>query len=151
MSLPDSHKPAALLIAVLAVVLALAIPAGADAAKSPGSATITACKGDALTVAGKVVTTGKAARKVRGANLQLRFQALALFGLPRAGEWRDLGKKGKGSGQQVFTGLGFDNWVGVMSWRFKRGSKTVLSGNERSQPARIGGAKGRANCTLFEG
>ena len=139
------------MVATMATVLALAIPAAANAAKSPGSATITSCKGDALTVAGRLKLTGKAARKVRGANLQMRFQAVALFGLPRASDWRDLGRKSKGSGQQVFTGLGFDNWVGVMSWRFKKGRRTVMSGDERSQPLRIGGANGQANCTLFEG
>jgi hypothetical protein len=134
----------------LAGLSALALAAPAQAA-GPAAATITSCKLDSLTVAGRVAVTGSAARKVRGANLQLRLQALPLFGLPRAVAWRDLGKKTKGSGQQVFAGLAADNWAGVLSWRFKKGSKTVLSGDERSQPVKVGGTMGKANCTLSEG
>jgi hypothetical protein len=129
-------------------MLALAAPAQAA---GPAAATITSCKLDGLTVAGEVAVTGSLAKKVRGANLQLRLQALPLFGLPRAVAWRDIGKKTKGSGRQVFAGLPADNWVGVLSWRFKKGAKTVLSGDERSQPVKVGGAKGRANCALAEG
>jgi hypothetical protein len=129
-------------------LLALAAPAHAA---GPAAATITSCKLDSLTVAGAVAVTGSAARKVRGAKLQLRLQALPLFGLPRTVAWRDLGKKTKGSGQQVFAGLAADNWAGVLSWRFKKGSKTVLSGDERSQSVKVGGTKGKANCTLSEG
>jgi hypothetical protein len=130
--------------------LALTVPAAAQAA-GPAAATITSCKLDSMTVAGKVAVTGAAAKKVRGANLQLRLQALPLFGLPRAVPWRDLGRKTKGSGQQAFAGLPADNWVGVLSWRFRKGRKVVLSGDERSQPVNVGGKKGTANCTLAEG
>src|SRR6476661_6626153 len=138
-------------ILVIAALVAFAVPSPAAAATSPAGVTISACRADSLTLAGKVKLTGTAARKARGAVLQMRFQALALFGLPRAGQWRTIGKKTAGSGQEVFTGLGADNWLGVLSWRFKKGSRTVLSGNERSQPLRIGASKGRANCTLAEG
>jgi hypothetical protein len=129
---------------------ALLVPAAAQAADT-AAATISSCKSDRLTVAGKVAATGKLARKVRGANLQLRFRAMPLFGLPQSGEWRDLGRKTNGSGEQEFTGLGAESWVGVLSWRFKKGSKTVLSGDERSQPVKVGATKGKANCTISEG
>jgi hypothetical protein len=134
----------------LAGLSALALAAPAQAAGA-AAATITSCKLDSLTVAGKVAVTGSAARKVRGANLQLRLQALPLFGLPRAVAWRDLGKKTSGSGRQVFASLPADNWAGVLSWRFKKGRKTLMSGDERSQPVNVGGTKGKANCTLAEG
>src|SRR5436190_18061497 len=103
--------------------LTLALPAAAAAA-DPAAVTISACRGDSITVAGKLKLTGSAARKARGASLQLRFQALPLFGLPRFGQWRSAGKKRSGSGQEVFAGLGADNWVATMSWRFKKGRKT---------------------------
>ncbi|MEA2492622.1 MAG: hypothetical protein QOJ29_533 [Thermoleophilaceae bacterium] len=133
----------------IVVVAVAAMPAVARAGDA--AATITACKADRLTVAGRITLGKKSASKARGAKLQMRFQALALFGLPRPGNWRDVGKKTRASGEQEFTGLGADNWVGVLSWRYKRGSKTVLAGDERSQPLTIGGAKGKANCTVAEG
>jgi hypothetical protein len=143
------RRTALRLIGALAL-LALALPAVAAAA-DPAAATISACKADNLTVAGKVKLTGAAARKARGATLELRFQTLPLFGLPRVGNWRSSGKKTKASGQETFNGLGADSWVGVMSWRFKKGRKTVLSGDARSQPVKIGSSKGRANCTIGTG
>src|SRR5436190_23527155 len=97
--------------------LALALPAAAEAA-DPAAVTISACRGDSISVVGKLKLTGNAARKARGASLQLRFEAMPLFGLPRVGQWRSAGRKPTGSGQAVFTGLGADNWVGTMSWRF---------------------------------
>jgi hypothetical protein len=138
--------------AVLAFVpiLAVALPASAHAA-GPAAATITFCKVDRMTVAGKVAVTGPTARKVRGAKLQLRFRAMPLFGLPRSVAWRDLGKKTKASGHQDFVALPADNWAGVLSWRFVKGRKTVLSGDERSEPVKVGSKKGKANCTLPEG
>lgn len=128
----------------------VALPAAAQAA-DPATATISACGGDSLTVAGKVALSRSAARRARGATLQLRFQALALFGLPHSGEWKSVGKKTKAATQEAFPGLAADSWVGVMSWRFKRGSRTVLSGLARSQALRIGRSKGRAGCTIAEG
>jgi hypothetical protein len=134
----------------LAAAVLLAMPVSAHAA-GPAAATISACKGDRMTVAGKVSVTGKARSRVRGAALQIRFQAMPLFGLPKASDWRDLGKKTAGSGDQEFTGLFADNWAGVLSWRFMKGRKKVLGGDERSQPVKVGSAKGKANCTLAEG
>src|SRR6476469_10578471 len=136
-------------VALTAVALAASPSAGA--ASSPAAATVTACGADHVTVLGKVKLTGKSARKVRGANLQLQFQALPLFGIPHTGAWRDLGKKTSGSGQQVFTGLDSDSCAGLVRWRFKKGSRTVASGAERSQPLKIGATRGAAFCTLFEG
>src|SRR5690242_89011 len=81
----------------------------------------------------------------------MRFQLMSLFGLPHVAEWKTVGKKRRASGQQVFTGLGADNWIGVLSFRYKKGSRTVLSDTVRSQPVKVGRSKGRANCTLAEG
>ncbi|MFL5896816.1 MAG: OmpL47-type beta-barrel domain-containing protein [Thermoleophilaceae bacterium] len=136
---------------LVAALASLALTPAAAQAAHPAAATVTNCSADHMTVVGKVKLTGKAARKVRGASLQLQFQALPLFGLPQAGGWRDLGKKNGGSGQQAFTGLSADSWGGVVRWRFKKGSRTVASGDERSQPLKIGGVRGAAFCTLFEG
>src|SRR3954447_5225529 len=117
MSTPATRH-AARAITVLAV-LALALPGVAQAA-GPAGVTISSCKLDRMTVTGKVALTRKSARKARGALLQMRFQALSLFGLPRVGDWRDVGKKTRASSQQEFTGLSTDNWLGVMNWRFKK-------------------------------
>jgi hypothetical protein len=134
----------------MVALVTCAVPAAARAA-DPAAVTISACKSDSVTVAGKLGLTGTAARKARGATLQMRFQAFPLFGLPRSGQWRSAGKRTSGSGQEAFRGLGADNWVGTMSWRFKKGSKTVASGMERSQPVRVGSSRGRASCTIAEG
>jgi hypothetical protein len=133
----------------LSLLTVLALPAAADAA--PAAATITACRSDSVTVAGKVALSGTSARRARGATLELRFQALPLFGLPRSGQWKKSGKKTRASSHEAFTGLGADSWVGVMNWRYKKGRKTVLSGIERSQPVRVGSSRGRASCTIAEG
>src|SRR4051812_39383987 len=132
------------------LVLVAALPATADAA-DPAAATISACGRDSISVAGKVSLSGRSARKARGATLQMRFTALPLFGLPRSGAWRSSGKKTKASSQEAFPGLPADSWVGVLSWRYKNGSRTVLSGVARSEPLRIGSSKGRASCTIAEG
>lgn len=134
---------------ILSVLVALASPAVAAAA--PAAATISACRSDSITVAGKVSLSGRPARRARGATLELRFQALPLFGLPRSAAWKKTGKKTRASSQEVFAGLNADSWVGVMSWRYKKGRKTVLSGMERSQPVRVGSSRGRASCTIAEG
>jgi hypothetical protein len=81
----------------------------------------------------------------------MRFQALPLFGLPRSADWKSVGKKTRASAEQTFPGLPADSWVGVMSWRFKTGSRTVASGFARSEPMRVGRSKGRASCTIAEG
>jgi hypothetical protein len=134
---------------ILSALIALAAPAAAGAA--PAAATISACRSDSLTVAGKLALSGNPARRARGATLEVRFQALPLFGLPRSGEWKKSGKKTRASSQEVFAGLSADSWVGVMSWRYKKGRRTVLSGLERSQPVRGGSSRGRASCTIAEG
>ena len=133
-----------------ALLLAFA-PAAAHAARDPASVTVTNCKDDHLTVVGALKLSGSAARKARGANLQMQFQAMPLFGLPRTGPFRNLGKKTKASGDETFSGLPADGWAGVVRWRYKKGSKTVLSGLERSEPVKVGGVRGAAICTLAEG
>jgi hypothetical protein len=134
----------------LALLALLVLPSAAHAA-APAVATISACGRDNIAVAGKVSLTGRSARKARGAVLQVRFQALPLFGLPHSADWKTVGKKTKASSQELFPGLPADNWVGVMSWRFKKGRKTVLSGLARSEALRVGRSKGRSSCTIAEG
>ncbi|HEX6714856.1 MAG TPA: hypothetical protein VF066_15805, partial [Thermoleophilaceae bacterium] len=137
-------------VTLVLATLAAALPATAQAA-APAAATVSACGRDSISVAGKVSLSGRSARRARGATLQMRFQALALFGLPHSGAWKSVGKKTKASSREAFPGLPADNWVGVMSWRFKKASRTVLSGVARSEPVRIGSTKGRASCTIPEG
>jgi hypothetical protein len=137
-------------MALVLVTMLLAVPTAAGAATRTG-ATITSCRSDSLTVAGKVALSGSSARRARGTALQMRFQALPLFGMPRSGAWKGVGKKANASSQEAFAGLPADSWVGVMSWRFKRGSRTVLSGLAKTEPLRVGRAKGRAGCTIAEG
>jgi len=63
-------RPMLRLALILLVLVMLASPALADAAPA---ATITACRSDSLTVAGKVSLSSSAARRVRGRALELRF------------------------------------------------------------------------------
>src|SRR4051812_10875215 len=128
------------------VVMALAALVLALPAASHAAVTISSCRSDSLTVVGTVTLSANAARKVRGATAELRFRALPLFGLPRTARSR----KGA-TGQQTFSALESGNWVGVMTWRFRKRGRTVLSGSERSQPVRVGRTKGRASCTLAQG
>lgn len=138
-------------LVVLLLVSAAAVLPGVAQAASPASATISACGRESVTVAGEVALTGSAARRARGGVLQLQFQALPLFGLPRSAAWKTVGKKTRATSQELFAGLSADSWVGVMSWRFKKGRKTVLAGLARSEPVRIGRSKGRSSCTIAEG
>lgn len=138
-----------------ATALALAVSAvaasPAHAAPAPAAATVTDCKDDHLTVVGRVSLGGSAARKARGAALEIQFQALQLFGLPRTGDWHPAGKGTTGGGRESFTGLVAGGWTGLMHWRFRKGGRVVLAGDERSQPGRAGIAAGRAYCVLREG
>jgi Bacterial Ig-like domain len=137
---------------VIGFVAVLAIFAtDANAASQPAHATLTGCDKDHVTVVGAVKLSGRDARRARGAVLQMRFRAMPLFGLPKSAATKTIGKKTKGSSQETFTGLGADSWVGVMSWSFKKGRKTVLSGDTRSQPGRVGSTRGIGFCTLSEG
>ena len=135
----------------LAALAVLACAPAAHAASGPAAVTVTACKGDAMTLLARVKPTGKAARKARGAKLQMRFSVLPLFGLPQRGAWRDFGTKKTATGSQSFSSLGADSWIGVIAFRFRKGSKTVLSGSRRSEAVKIGSTRGRAFCTLEQG
>jgi hypothetical protein len=138
------------MLVLVALIAAAAFAAAPAQAAAPGAhTTVTGCsQAGALTVVGAVKMSG---RRLRGASLQMRFAAIPLFGLPQVGAWKTIGTKTKGSGQQTFSGLGADQWFGLMSWRFKKGRKTVASGDERSQPGRVGAVRGAASCTLAEG
>jgi hypothetical protein len=144
-------RTSTLVLTALVTVLLLAVPSSASAARGAGAATITSCGPDRLTVTGRVAVSRRSVRKVRRATLEVRFAAMPLFGLPRIEAWRALGRKTRASAEHQFSGLGADSWGGVMSWRFKRGSRTVMSGIARSEPRRIGRSRGRANCIVSEG
>lgn len=127
--------------------LCLVAPAQAATAKRPKvSATISACAGEALTIAATADPAG--ARAVKGSKLMLRFQALPLFHEARSTEWLDLGKAKKVNRLQSFDGLAADLWLGAVRWRFVRGRKTVASGISRTASGRAGGKKGKAGCVL---
>lgn len=143
------------LLAVVLALLALAPPAHA-AARYAGAAasTITACRGDGFTAAASVRAISARTRRparLRGTRLQVRLDAVSLFGLPRPGRWRDLGSRSSGTVQESFAGLSFDTWTAVVRYRYRRGRKTVLSGDQRSESRRVGRSRGRAFCTIDEG
>src|SRR5437764_12446342 len=107
-------------LAAVVGVLAFGATAPAEAAASPARAVVTGCKLDSFAVVGAVKMTGRGARAVRGAVLQLRFSAVPLFGIPQLGQWRTVGKKTSGSGKQTFAGLLAAQWYGVLSWLLRR-------------------------------
>jgi hypothetical protein len=145
----------ALACSALAAALVLSPAAQAKSAfKASAAATIDGCIDDTLTVKGVFAAVSAKTRrpvKIPGARLMVRFDALPLFGLPRNGTWRDLGARKSGAAEGVFSGLGFDTWTVVMRYRFVRGSKNVLAGDERASSSRVGGTRGRALCVLPEG
>ena len=143
------------LLAVFACLLAIA-PSADAAPRYAGSAaaTITNCRTEGFTATGSVQALSAKTRrpaKVRGARLQLRLDAVPLFGFPRAGQWRDLGARSAGSVEETFASLPFDTWTAVIRYRYRQGRRTVLSGDRRSESRRVGRARGRAFCILPEG
>lgn len=144
-----------LALAAAFALLALA-PAAQAAPRYVGSAaaTITSCRADGFTASASVRSLSARTRRpaaVRGATLQVRLDAVPLFGLPRPGQWRDLGRRSSGTHSETFAGLGFDTWTAVVRYRYRRGRTNVLRGDQRSESRRVGRARGRAFCTVAEG
>src|SRR5688572_19569856 len=88
-------------------LLALA-PAAQAAPRYAGSAaaTITSCRGDAFTASASVRSLSAKTRRparVRGTRLQVRLDAVPLFGLPRPGQWKDFGRRSSGSVTETFS------------------------------------------------
>ena len=134
--------------------LLVAVPAASAAPRYAGSAaaTITSCSGAAMTVAASVRSINARSRRparIRGTRLQLRLDAVPMFGFPRPGKWQDA--RNGAATHHAFAGLGADAWTAVVRYRFRRGSRTVISGVRRSESRRVGRARGRAVCILPEG
>jgi hypothetical protein len=126
------------------VLLCLAAPAAATAAKGPKvTATVASCGGEAISIAA-TADPGS----LRGAKLQLRFQALPLVHEPRSSAWFALGGAKKVNRSESFSGLAADLWVGAVRWRFVKGRRTVASGVARTRTGKAGGKRGKAGCIL---
>lgn len=152
-----------------AVAVALACTAGlaaagpgaqrsASAAPVRATAAITSCKGERLVLAFSLRASGKgsraakrAVRRLRGARLEVRLEAVALFGGSPATPWINLGKRLKASRAQAFQGLPAGVWTGVVDYRWLKGKKVVRSGSMRTERGRVRGKRGRELCTLAVG
>ena len=133
-----------------------AAPAAEAAPRFAGSAasTITACRGDGFTATASVRSLSARTRRparVPGTRLQVRLDAVPLFGLPKPGQWKDLGSRSSGTVTETFSGLSFDTWTAVIRYRYRRGRRSLLSGDQRSESRRVGRSRGRAFCILPEG
>lgn len=143
------------LLAAGLALLAVA-PAAEAAPRYAGSAaaTITSCRADGFTASASVRSLSARTRRparVRGTRLQVRLDAVPLFGLPRPGVWKDLGSRSSATVTETFAGLSFDTWTAVIRYRYRRGRKSLLSGDQRSESRRVGRSRGRAFCILPEG
>lgn len=152
-----------------AVAVALACTAGlaaagpgaqrsASAAPVRATAAITSCKGERLVLAFSLRASGKgsraakrAVRRLRGARLEVRLEAVALFGGSPATPWINLGKRLKASRGQAFQRLPAGVWTGVVDYRWLKGKKVVRSGSMRTERGRVRGKRGRELCTLAVG
>jgi hypothetical protein len=156
------HKTALASAALAALCAALPATAGANHKPKPFNviATISACKNDTLTVAMELAPSEKAAakkvrrrvlRKVRGASLKLRFDAMPLFGDAKRSEEVDLGKTTNGRRFEVFNELPASTYTGVVRYRFMKGKRAVYKGVARTRKARAAGRRGKAFCSLKVG
>lgn len=153
------------LAATAAIALTLALPPGHTAAdhKPQGFnavATITACRGDSLTIGVRIAPASgaenrravrRAKRAVRRAQLRMRFEAAPLYGQPRRSRQLKLGRTKNARRFVRLSELPAQTYGGVVRYRWVRGSRTVLSGFARTRRARVAGRKGRATCSLSVG
>ena len=150
---------------VLCAVCALApaaAPGSALAEHRPqpfdARATITACAGDALTIAAEIepasadnASARRVLRAVRGATLRLRFAAAPLYGAQRRSREITVGRTTSGRRFERFGDLPAQTYAGVVHYRWVRGKRTVASGLVRTRRARAAGRRGRAFCSLRVG
>lgn len=148
-----------------AIALTLAFPPGHAAAvhKPQGFnavATITACRGDSLTLGFRIGPASGAAnrravrrakRAVRRARLRMRFEAVPLYGQPRRSRQLKLGRTTNARRFVRLSELPAQTYGGVVRYRWVRGSRSVLSGFVRTRKARVAGRKGSASCSLRVG
>jgi hypothetical protein len=147
-----------LLVASVSAVLVV-VPGQAAASHRPlpfdATATISACRGESLTIAAKIEpavdATRRARRVIRRASLRLRFEAAPLYGRTRKSREFDLGRTTEVRRSVRFADLPGQGYSGIVRYRWKRGKRTVLSGLIRTRKARVAGKKGRAFCSLRVG
>lgn len=144
--------------AAAALVLA-AVPAGAAEAKhtkkkrSLPAATIVTCDGDTFAVRASVRPPARKAMRSRvsGAVLELRFDAVPLFGELRRGSWVRAGRKPAAVRQRAFQGLPADVWRAAVRYRWRKGGRTVARGTLRTRRTKVGKRRGHSTCTLATG
>lgn len=160
--LPRLHMK--ILAPVLLAACLAVLPAQAAAKHKPQAfkevATISGCGGTSLTVAAELKPAAgqrnaparrRALRKVSGATLKMRFEAMPLVGAPRTSKEVSLGRGKGGRRFDRFTELPASTYRGVVRYRWTRGSRTVLSGMMRTTKAKAAGRRGKAYCSLQVG
>jgi hypothetical protein len=142
---------------VAAALLALPGSAPASHKKLPfkAKATISACRGESLTIAAQFApardATRRARRVIRHASLRLRFEAAPLYGRTRKSRQFDLGRVKEVRRSVRFADLRAQGYSGIVRYQWKRGKRTVLSGLVRTRKARVAGKRGKAFCSLRVG
>lgn len=147
-----------LLVASVSAVLLVAPGQAAASHRSlpfDATATISACRGESLTIAAKIEpaadATRRARRVIRRASLRLRFEAAPLYGRTSKSREFDLGRTTEVRRSVRFADLPAQGYSGIVRYRWKRGKRTVLSGFIRTRKARVAGKKGKAFCSLRVG
>jgi hypothetical protein len=158
--MPIRFRHKTVLAAAVIAALVAAVPSQAAAARKPSpvdvTATIAACRGDALTIAAVVapdanVPKRRLKRATRRATLKLRFEAAPLYGSTRKSREFDLGRTTNARRSVRFSDLPAQSYSGIVRYRWKRGKHTVLSGVVRTRKARVAGHRGKAFCSLRVG
>ncbi len=147
-----------LLVASVSAVLLVAPGQAAASHRSlpfDATATISACRGESLTIAAKIEpaadATRRARRVIRRASLRLRFEAAPLYGRTSKSREFDFGRTTEVRRSVRFADLPAQAYSGIVRYRWKRGKRTVLSGLIRTRKARVAGKKGKAFCSLRVG
>jgi hypothetical protein len=155
MRLRTLHK--SLIAASVAAAALGALPAPAIGAGTNGPvnvvATIVGCRGGSLTIAAQIEPKPGAAipRRLRTANLRVRFEAAPLYGKSRRKREIDLGRTTSARRSERFANLRAQSYSGVVRYRWVRGSRTVMSGFARTRKARAAGRRGKAFCSIRVG
>jgi hypothetical protein len=153
------HARTRCLVAAGVAAALLALPGSAPAShkKLPfkAKATISACRGESLTIAAQFApardATRRARRVIRRASLRLRFEAAPLYGRTRKSRQFDLGRVKEVRRSVRFADLRAQGYSGIVRYQWKRGKRTVLSGLVRTRKARVAGKRGKAFCSLRVG
>lgn len=149
-------------MATLVLLIPLGAPSGASAAKVVSAkAVINSCGADQLAMTSRAKpkkrVRGRSAsrrlrklrRRIRGARLETRFSAFALFGGERRSPWLRTDRGGRAS--HSFSGLPADTWSGFVRFRWRKGGRTVASSFVNSSNGRVGGRRGRSLCSIGVG